>query len=100
MRRPVRVPIWLVGAAWIGWPFVGRFLFHHWIHGGLEMRSGPGGQDTEFLVYTPLEHAAFWLLVGVVPVVLTLAGCLQILRRAPSLRATARASYSAFTRPG
>ena len=73
MRRPVRVPIWLVGAAWIGWPFVGRFLFHHWIHGGLEMRSGPGGQDTEFLVYTPLEHAAFWLLVGVVPVVLTLA---------------------------
>jgi hypothetical protein len=73
VRRLVRVPIWLVGAAWIGWPLVGRFLFHHWIPGRLLMRAGPGGQDTEFLVYSPLEQAVFWLLVGVVPVVLTLA---------------------------
>ena len=72
MRLHVRIPSWLVVVAWIGWPPIGRFVFHRWIHGSLLMRAGPGGQDTEFLVYSPLERSAFWLLIAVIPVALTL----------------------------
>ena len=71
MRRVKAVSPWLVAATWVGWPWLGRYLFHRLIHGGLEMRADPAGNDVEYLVYSPMQRIAFWLLVAGVPLAVT-----------------------------